>query len=427
MAGNRKDRGKFSDRSASSERPPDVSETAKPVTTDVWVSLLDSSPWSSHGGGRPENPATAPTQLPRPSELPVGASLFDQWSSSVWNSPKSTDDTNAGGNAPIIDVTSEPALVGSAVEEDVAIEAPAEFEAVAEPVVDEVAIEAPAEFESVAEPVVDKVAIEAPAEFESVAEPVVDKVAIEAPAKFEAVAELVADEVAIEAMAAIEPPAEVEAVAEPVVDEVAIEAMAAIEVPTEVEAVAEPVVDEVAIEAVAEVEAPAEVEAVAEPVVDEVAIEAVAEVEAVAEPGVKDEVAAPAPLAALIEEAVMAGAALEREPSTDAEAGNVPEVSPAMAAKPVARAPAKRGREVKAGVVHQNVPVEDLITGIFGVVTDGAKGIYGVGSSLAGATVKGGQAVGSTIVGNVRRLLPGRLGGCASCGPSSCDTGNVKQ
>ena len=226
-------------------------------------------------------------------------------------------------------------------------------------------------------------------------------------------------------VAEVEPePALVEAVAEPEIEVAEVESE-----PAPVEAVAEPVI-EIEVEAIEVEPEPALVEAVAEPVI-EIEVEAIevepepALVEAVVEPVTEfahtqaesvasaDLIAHPAPaessrLAELLEEAAVAA----------------PAVAVAVEAT---RQPNKIAASVKKRAPVQEVPVEDLLGGMFGVAGSAVRGVFSIGGGFVDGVVKGGRLVGSNVVAGTRRLAQTIEGSCGSCSSPKCDAEGKKK
>ena len=396
---------------------PNLAAAPKPAQGDIWASLLESSPWSANQGGRVETsqPPSAPIRSQDP--VPV-ADLVNRWSQPIWRTATLAENAEASEEsvaAPSLTL-SDSVLAVSDLVIDVQPDLDAEVEVSIEP---ETVATSLARLVELAEEIA-LINGEASVEIDVEAAEVEPE-----PALVEVVAEPVI-EIDVEA-AEVEPePALVEAVAEPVI-EIDVEAAEVELEPALVEVVAEP---EIEIE-VAEVELePALVEVVAEPEI-EIEVEVIevdlepALVEAVVEPVTEfehtqaesvasaDLIAHPAPaessrLAELLEEAAVA--------------------APAVAAAVEApRQPNKIAASVKKRAPVQEVPVEDLLGGIFGVAGSAVRGVFTIGSGFVDGVVKGGRLVGSNVVAGTRRLAQTIEGSCGSCSSPKCDAEGKKK
>ncbi|WP_269078860.1 magnetosome protein MamJ [Paramagnetospirillum magnetotacticum] len=390
MANNRRDRDKgdgsqgegLSAGGGMPSEPEIVSVTVHPTPTlavslkpaqqgDIWASLLESSPWSANHGGRiePVQPSPAPT---RPTESPSVGDLVSRWSQPIWRTPSRVEEVETPESNFVIELeASQPITSDITVSvSDLVIEAQPIQTTEAEP-----EPELP-----VAEPEPEVVPVEVVAEAEPEPEP-----EPELP-----VAEPAPEVVPVEVVAEAEPEPELP-VAEPE-PEVA---------PVEVVAEAEP-----------EPEFP-----VAEPeLVHEAAVS-----EPVAE-SIEDAVAVPAPatnfgLAELMQAAAAMAPVLASPPSV------------APAAKPV-REPAKKRKAPpvrKKAATVQDVPVEDLLGGIFGIAGSAVRSVLSLGAGVVGGVVKGGRVIGDNVVAGARRLTGSAEGSCGTCSTSQCDTVGKKK
>ena len=146
---------------------------------------------------------------------------------------------------------------------------------------------------------------------------------------------------------------------------------------------------------------------------------------AVSEPvaeSIEDAVAVPAPatnfgLAELMQAAAAMAPVLASPPSV------------APAAKPV-REPAKKRKAPpvrKKVATVQDVPVEDLLGGIFGIAGSAVRGVFTIGSGFVDGVVKGGRLVGSNVAAGTRRLAQTIEGSCGSCSSPKCDAEDKKK
>ena len=146
---------------------------------------------------------------------------------------------------------------------------------------------------------------------------------------------------------------------------------------------------------------------------------------AVSEPvaeSIEDAVAVPAPatnfgLAELMQAAAAMAPVLASPPSV------------APAAKPV-REPAKKRKAPpvrKKVATVQDVPVEDLLGGIFGIAGSAVRSVLSLGAGVVGGVVKGGRVIGDNVVAGARRLTGSAEGSCGTCSTSQCDTVGKKK
>ena len=175
--------------------------------------------------------------------------------------------------------------------------------------------------------------------------------------------------------------------------------------PALVEAVAEPVI-EIDVEVIEVDLEPALVEAVVEPVTEfeHTQAESVASADLIAH-------SAPAEssrLAELLEEADVAAPAV-------------------AAAVEATRQPNKIAASVKKRAPVQEVPVEDLLGGMFGVAGSAVRGVFTIGSGFVDGVVKGGRLVGSNVAAGTRRLAQTIEGSCGSCSSPKCDAEGKKK
>ncbi|AVM72851.1 magnetosome protein MamJ [Magnetospirillum gryphiswaldense] len=386
---------------------PNLAAAAKPVQGDIWASLLESSPWSANQGGLVETaqPPSAPIRSQDP--VPV-ADLVNRWSQPIWRTAPlagNAESSEEGVVAPSL-TQSDSVLAVSDLVIDVQPETDAEVEvsiepepALVEPVI-EIEAEA-AEVEPEPAPVADLVnrwaqpiwrTAPLAGNAESSEEGVVAPSLTQSDSVL-AVSDLVID-VQPEANAEVEVSIEPEpALVEPVIE---IEAEAA-----EVEPEPAPVEPAIEIEAI-------RVEL--EPVLIDEVVELVTEFEYSQAESVAsaDLIANPAPaessrLAELLDEAAAIAA---------------PAVAVAVEAT---RQPNKITASVKKRAPVQEVPVEDLLGGIFGVAGSAVRGVFTIGGGFVDGVVKGGRLVGSNVVAGTRRLAQTIEVSCGSCSSPKCD------
>ena len=204
--------------------------------------------------------------------------------------------------------------------------------------------------------------------------------------------------------------------------------------------VAEPEPGVVPVDVVAEAEPEPELP-VAEPEPEVVPVDVVAEAEPepelpVAEPELVHEAAVSEPVAESIEDAVAVPA-----PATNFGLAELMQAAAAMApvlasppsvapaAKPV-REPAKKRKAPpvrKKVATVQDVPVEDLLGGIFGIAGSAVRSVLSLGAGVVGGVVKGGRVIGDNVVAGARRLTGSAEGSCGTCSTSQCDTVGKKK
>ncbi|CAA7622568.1 magnetosome protein MamJ [Magnetospirillum sp. SS-4] len=385
MATNRRDRGK-GDGSQDEDllsggrmpsEPEIVSVTVYPSPTlaaqpapapqgDIWVSLLESSPWSANHGGRVEA-AQPPPALARPAESASVGDLVSRWSQPIWRTPSRVEEAEASESNFVIELEAS------------------------QPITSDITV-------SVSDLVIEVQPIQTT---EAEPEP-------ELP-----VAEPEPEVVPVEVVAEAEPEPELP-VAEPEPEVVPVEVVAEAEPEPELP-VAEPEPEVVPVEVVAEAEPEPELP-VAEP---ELVHEA-----AVSEPvakSIEDAVAVPAPatnfgLAELMQAAAAMAPVLPSSPSV------------APAAKPV-REPVKKRKAPpvrKKAATVQDVPVEDLLGGIFGIGGSAVRSVLSLGAELIGGVVRGGRVIGNNVAAGTRRLTGAAEGSCGTCSTSQCDSGDKK-
>lgn len=96
--------------------------------------------------------------------------------------------------------------------------------------------------------------------------------------------------------------------------------------------------------------------------------------------------------------------------------------APAVAvAVEATRQPNKITASVKKRAPVQEVPVEDLLGGIFGVAGSAVRGVFTIGGGFVDGVVKGGRLVGSNVVAGTRRLAQTIEVSCGSCSSPKCD------
>ncbi|MBF0327371.1 MAG: hypothetical protein HQL42_20270 [Alphaproteobacteria bacterium] len=326
---------------------PNLAAAAKPVQGDIWVSLLESSPWSANQGGLVETaqPPSAPIRSQDP--VPVG-DLVNRWSQPIWRTAplaENAESSEEGVVAPSL-TQSDSVLAVSDLVIDVQPETNAEIE---------VSIES--------EP--------------ALVEPVI--------------------EIEVEG-AEVEPEP---ALVEPVIE---IEAEAAEVEPEPALVEAEPVV---------EIEA---IEVKLEPVLIDEVVELVTEFEYSHAESVAS--------ADLIAHPVPAESSRLAELLDEAPAVAAPAVAVAVEAT---RQPNKIAASVKKRAPVQEVHVEDLLGGIFGVARSAVRGVFTIGGGFVDGVVKGGRLVGSNVVAGTRRLAQTIEGSCGSCSSPKCDAEDKKK
>ncbi len=443
--------------SVSVEPSSSFAPSPKAAQGDIWASLLESSPWSANHGGRVEAApqVSAPTRPPE--SAPVG-DLVSRWSQPIWRNP--THDEGAveleesvvvdgGALSPVVpedDAVLSVSEVVIEVQPELSVQALGEEEleaAIGEPggeasistslarlvelaegiiypdihptdthSADEL-IEVPENFTVVG-------AADAPMEIEDEAPPV------------EVTEELVVDVVPVKIEVEDVP---VEVIAELVVD---VEPVAFEVEDAPVEVMEELVVD---VEPVAFEVEDAPVEAMAESVVDVEPVTESIPADAVVEPEAFDSVhfessrietgeasdwdSTSAPAAPLLAPEPTGGQGLaelieEAAAIASVAAPAAPAPRPIRTVKTVA-VPVQRGGAV------QEVPVEDLLGGIFGVAGSMVRGVFNAGSGLVDGVVKGGRFIGSNVVASTRRLTETIEGSCGSCSTPQCDTDGTKK
>ncbi|RAU20039.1 hypothetical protein CU669_20515 [Paramagnetospirillum kuznetsovii] len=400
---------------------PTLAASPKPAQQgDIWVSLLESSPWSSNHGGRIEavQPAPAPA---RPAESSSVGDLVSRWSQPIWRTPRREEEVETTSESNIvIEVEAPPQAITPDVTVSVS-DLMIEVQPVQAPEDDAVASETLADslarLSGLAEGMIPDESVPAE-EFSLVveSEPLVVEPEI---VSAEAVAELEPEALVIEA----EPDMAVAADVAPepeAPEEVAVEVEPEPEPEAPEEAVFEPEVLVVEPEPEAPEEVAAEVEPEPEPeapeeAVDEPEIEIAAQSET-----------APAPAAnSSLSELMLAAAAMTPVLASP------PSVAPA--AKPV-REPAKKKKAAPVrtkAVAVQEVPVEDLLGGIFGIAGSAVRGVFNLGAEVVGGVVggvvKGGRAIGDSVVSGARRLTGSAGESCGDCSTSQCDAVGKKK
>ncbi|EME68307.1 periplasmic protein TonB [Paramagnetospirillum caucaseum] len=380
---------------------PTLAVSLKPAQQgDIWASLLESSPWSANHGGRiePVQPSPAPT---RPTESPSVGDLVSRWSQPIWRTPSRVEEVEIPESNFVIELeASQPITSDITVSvSDLVIEVQPIQTTEAEP-----EPELP-----VAEPEPEVVPVDVVAEAEP--EP-------ELP-----VAEPEPEVVPVDVVAEAEPEPEL-LVAEPEPEVVPVDVVAEAEPEPELP-VAEPEPEVLPVEVVAEAEPEPELP-VAEPepelpVAEPELVHEAAVSEPVAE-SIEDAVAVPAPatnfgLAELMQAAAAMAPVLASPPSV------------APAAKPV-REPAKKRKAPpvrKKVATVQDVPVEDLLGGIFGIAGSAVRSVLSLGAGVVGGVVKGGRVIGDNVVAGARRLTGSAEGSCGTCSTSQCDTVGKKK
>ena len=384
-----------------SPRPPEpealdvVHQPAATTTSgpDMWVKLLDQSPWTSKSP-RTSDPVASPPITPRATRPQLKPDDNLMWAEQVWKTSKS---------APVI------------VEEPVVVEPAA-------PSVESVEAPAPVQAEQASEPHVVQIDMDVP--------PVVADLEFKAPEPA----------LPVQAEDVIAPPAVDEPV-EPV-------AVVAEEMPSEPVLVEPIMVEPIVVEPVMveEVEAP-QPEAQPEPVavnspamallstrLAELAAAQAAAAAAVAPVSEPEPEQAPAIIETAIEEPVVVEAAIEEPVAQDTPKEVVAPVALPLTPPPItpyfdrfasttppppaAEAVAKPAAE--AAKVEKEIPVEDLIGGVVSMVGTGVLGAFSLGSKAVTGLFRGGKNLGSKVVDEASKL--GR-GGCGTCGTSdkSCE------
>jgi hypothetical protein len=395
MANNRRDRDKgdgsqgegLSAGGGMPSEPEIVSVTVHPTPTlavslkpaqqgDIWASLLESSPWSANHGGRiePVQPSPAPT---RPTESPSVGDLVSRWSQPIWRTPSRVEEVEIPESNFVIELEAS------------------------QPITSDITV-------SVSDLVIEVQPIQTT---EAEPEP-------ELP-----VAEPEPEVVPVDVVAEAEPEPEL-LVAEPEPEVVPVDVVAEAEPEPELP-VAEPEPEVLPVEVVAEAEPEPELP-VAEPepelpVAEPELVHEAAVSEPVAE-SIEDAVAVPAPatnfgLAELMQAAAAMAPVLASPPSV------------APAAKPV-REPAKKRKAPpvrKKVATVQDVPVEDLLGGIFGIAGSAVRSVLSLGAGVVGGVVKGGRVIGDNVVAGARRLTGSAEGSCGTCSTSQCDTVGKKK
>ncbi|WP_257788787.1 magnetosome protein MamJ [Magnetospirillum sp. ME-1] len=456
MANNRRDRDKgdgsqgegLSAGGGMPSEPEIVSVTVHPTPTlavslkpaqqgDIWASLLESSPWSANHGGRiePVQPSPAPT---RPTESPSVGDLVSRWSQPIWRTPSRVEEVETPESNFVIELeASQPITSDITVSvSDLVIEVQPIQTTEAEP-----EPELP-----VAEPEPGVVPVDVVAEAEPepelpVAEPEVVPVDVVAEAEPEPelpVTEPEPEVVPVDVVAEAEPEPELP-VAAPEPEVLPVEVVAEAEPEPELP-VAAPEPEVLPVEVVAEAEPEPELP-VAAPEPEVVPVDVVAEAEPepelpVAEPELVHEAAVSEPVAESIEDAVAVPA-----PATNFGLAELMQAAAAMApvlasppsvapaAKPV-REPAKKRKAPpvrKKVATVQDVPVEDLLGGIFGIAGSAVRSVLSLGAGVVGGVVKGGRVIGDNVVAGARRLTGSAEGSCGTCSTSQCDTVGKKK
>ncbi|HIJ63369.1 MAG TPA: hypothetical protein HPQ04_11820 [Rhodospirillaceae bacterium] len=319
--------------SVSPPRPP---PEAKPGADEVWVTLLESSPWSSKTPAQGER--VPPVALR--STTPAGSDSVSRWSEPVWRTPVRTEAPETTIEEPVATTDVETA----AIDPRAAVTSLADLVRSSEPLLSRARVE------------------EEPPVAEPVAELAVPPQPIFAP----------------EAPEVLEPVGAVAPEVEVYVRVDAVEMAPAAEEPVAVEA-------EVAVEP----------DAIAEP-------ETFVEPEPVVEPEPEPEVA------------------VEPDVVAEPEAVIEPEPEP----EPVVAAPAEAAKPEPASQRYE-VPVEDLVGGIFGLAGSAVRGAASAAAGLVGGLVKGGRKVGSGLAAGTRRLTGG-AGGCQGCSDTDCGSDTKK-
>lgn len=360
----------------------------KPEPGEMWVTLLDSSPWSA----RPSSPGErGPLLPPRPAGAAQGPEPAARWSEPIWRVPATSDSEETDNAVP--DDDAEPG------EQPVADEPVAEAASQADPQAGESGGKSLAELVQMTEftaPPVGRGAGEAVPP-DDAAEPVIAMPELELPSETP------------EAMpvAAVEPPAEAAA---PVVD-----------------AAAEPMVGapETAAPAVGlpEFEVAVIVEAIEAVPADEPA----AEDAAVAAPAVED-----ATVTELIAADMLVIDVPESEPAAVATDGGAPDEPAAAAApSPAGNAGATIGSgepaaEARQGPPVHEVPVEDLLAGVVGLAGSAVRGVAAAAFGLVDGLAKGGRLLSGGLLSGARRVTGSNAPDCGSCPPSGCDSKTKK-
>jgi hypothetical protein len=395
MANNRRDRDKgdgsqgegLSAGGGMPSEPEIVSVTVHPTPTlavslkpaqqgDIWASLLESSPWSANHGGRIEPVQLSPAPT-RPTESPSVGDLVSRWSQPIWRTPSRVEEVEIPESNFVIELEAS------------------------QPITSDITV-------SVSDLVIEVQPIQTT---EAEPEP-------ELP-----VAEPEPEVVPVDVVAEAEPEPEL-LVAEPEPEVVPVDVVAEAEPEPELP-VAEPEPEVLPVEVVAEAEPEPELP-VAEPepelpVAEPELVHEAAVSEPVAE-SIEDAVAVPAPatnfgLAELMQAAAAMAPVLASPPSV------------APAAKPV-REPAKKRKAPpvrKKVATVQDVPVEDLLGGIFGIAGSAVRSVLSLGAGVVGGVVKGGRVIGDNVVAGARRLTGSAEGSCGTCSTSQCDTVGKKK
>ena len=341
---------------------------AKPGPDEVWVTLLDSSPWSSKGV--PTGERTPPAALRSP--LAPVAESPTLWNEPVWRTPARTEEPQvaAGDVEPTSADSAEIAGPGEpmGIDPREALTSLADLVRRNETLHGHLNLQEPPRDDVAAAPeVAEPIGASAP-EVEEPAVPVIEPVmdTADVPAAVPEIDVRIQVET-IEMAAAIDEPAPIE---DPVVAEEP-----------------EPVVEEAPMAVAAEPEEPEE----------PVAVEA-------ARPEASDP-----------EEPVIYEPEVYTPEPEVAVAPSAPEPQQ-LAEKP--KSAARSPKKAAVGVV-QEVPVEDLLGGVISLAGSALRGAASATAGVVGGLVKGAGTMGSGLVAGAKRLS-GSAGDCRSCGDSGC-------
>ncbi|HIJ38971.1 MAG TPA: hypothetical protein HPP80_08755 [Rhodospirillaceae bacterium] len=377
-------------------------EAPKPAPGEVWVTLLEHSPWSANAAARTDNqPSVQVAVQPRVAPTPA-RDLAMRWSDLVWRPPVQRDEEAAQPSAP------EPVPEVKA------------FEGVAI-AVDSLVVPGPVvEIAQAAE----SLAVEpAPAPYAVVEE--------RAEAPRSDLAALVAEAQAV-AYPDHSPLVMVSPMAPPPSD------LVAPSLEPEPEPESQPVVAEVAAPEPFRAEpAPAFVEAV----VEEAAAEVITEVTMTIEngpvqfdTGVADEPTQIDMPEVVVAEPVMPDSPPVFEPAPEFSLADLlrqreqAAAEPAAPVKKTAAAAARRPAPVKPAVpgIAKEIPVEDLFGGLASMAGAALKGVLAVGSEAASGFSTGSRALSGGLLAGGKRLTGLFKKDCGGC-QTSCDTGSKSE
>jgi hypothetical protein len=425
------------------EPSPSLASTPKSAQGDIWTTLLESSPWSASQGGRIES-APMVSAPARSLESPPAGDLVNRWSQPIWRTPTRREDGEEAVETVIVEGTDPSPM---AFKDDAVLSVPqAVIEVQPDPVVDieepVIEVEAPAALAKepaadveVSAPDVEVLASEVEESDDQVEEPAVGENAATSLARLVEIAEgiIYPDTNPTDGRLAdvlIEVPEDFTVVGADDAPEADVDEAASVAIDVGGEVIAKPMVEfevtaEEPMEAVKSGVLP--VDAVVEP--EETFGSAEIEAPQVEIVRAVDEDATPAPAVPLqVPEPVASGSNLadlieEAAIATPAAAPDSPAPAPAAKSERMIRKVAASARK---GSVIQEVPVEDLLGGIFGVAGSAVRGVFNAGAGLVDGVVKGGRFIGSNVVAGTRRLAGTIEGSCGSCSTPECDTKDAK-